>query len=56
MAGLILGFIADLTSIREMFIITAIVGFVCLVLFSLFIKKGFAKSLQWTLLFKKHNS
>lgn len=52
-AGVLLGFIADLTSIREMFIITAIGGLICLVLFSLFIKKGFKKSLQWTLLFKK---
>jgi len=52
-AGAILGFIADLTSIREMFMITAIAGFICLILFSLFIKKGFKRSLQWSLLSKK---
>jgi len=52
-AGVLLGFIADLTSIREMFMITAIGGFICLILFSLFIKEGFRRSLQWALLFKK---
>ncbi len=52
-AGVLLGFIADLTSIREMFIITAFGGFICLILFSLFIKKGFKRSLQWSLLSKK---
>ena len=52
-AGAILGFIADLTSIREMFMITAIAGFICLILFSLFIKKGFKRSLQWALLSKR---
>jgi len=49
-AGAILGFIADLTSIRQMFMITAIAGFVCLILFSLFIKKGVKRSLRWVLL------
>jgi MFS family permease len=53
LAGVILGFIADLTSLREMFMITAIAGFICLVLFSLFIQKGFKRSLQWTLLSKR---
>jgi len=52
-AGGILGFIADLTSIREMFMITAVGGFICLILFSLFIKDGLAKSLQWVLFTKK---
>ena len=52
-AGVLLGFIADLTSIREMFMITAIGGFICLILFSLFIKEGFRRSLQWALLSKK---
>jgi MFS family permease len=49
-AGAILGFIADLTSIREMFMITAIGGLICYILFSLFIKKGIKRSLQWSLL------
>jgi len=52
-AGVILGFIADVTSLREMFMITAIASFFCLIVFSLFIKKGFKKSLKWTLLSKK---
>lgn len=52
-AGVILGFIADLTGLREMFMITAMAGFICLIIFSLFIKKGFGKSLQWSLLPKK---
>lgn len=53
-AGALLGFIADLTSLREMFVITAAGGCVCLVLFSLFIKKGFKKSVKWTLCFKNN--
>jgi len=53
MAGAVLGLIADLTSIREMFMITSIGGFVCLILFSLLIKKGLKRSLQWTLLSKR---
>jgi MFS family permease len=52
-AGVILGSIADLTSIREMFMITALGGFICLILFSLLIKKGVKRSLQWSLLSKK---
>jgi len=53
-AGVVLGFIADLTSIREMFMITAIGGFICLIFFSLFIKKGFTRSLRWTFLIKNN--
>ncbi len=53
-AGVILGVIADLTGLREMFMITAMAGFICLIIFSLFIKKGFKKSLQWSLLPKRH--
>mgnify|MGYP006415868759 CR=1 FL=1 len=52
-AGVLLGFIADLTGLREMFMITAASGFLCLIIFSLFIKKGFRKSLQWSLLPKR---
>ncbi len=50
-AGIILGFIADLTNIRDMFMITAGGGFACLVIFSLLIQKGVKESLRWTLLF-----
>ncbi len=53
-AGGILGFIADLTSIREMFMITVAGGLICLILFSLFIKDGLKKSLQWALLAKNN--
>jgi len=55
-AGVILGFIADMTSLREMFMITSIAGFICLIIFSLFIKKGLKKSLKWTLLSKNQNA
>ncbi len=51
-AGVILGFIADMAGIRNMFMITAISGFICLVLFVLFIKKGRKKSLIWALCIK----
>ncbi len=53
-AGGILGFIADLTSIRDMFMITAAGGFICLIVFSLFIKESLTKSLQWALLVKSN--
>lgn len=53
-AGATLGLIADLTSIREMFIIVSIGGFICLIIFSLFIKKGLKKSLRWSLIYTKH--
>ncbi len=53
LAGVILGFIADLTGIRDMFMITALTGIICLVIFSLFITKGLKNSLHWTLLKKK---
>lgn len=52
-AGVILGFIADMAGIRNMFMITAVFGFICLVLFVLFIKKGWKKSLIWALCIKK---
>lgn len=55
-AGIILGFIADLTNIREMFMITAIGGFACLFIFSLLIQKSVKASLQWTLLSKNNTS
>lgn len=51
-AGVLLGFVADLSGIREMFMITAAGGLICLIIFSLIIKKGVGRSLQWTLLFK----
>jgi len=52
-AGVILGFVADLTSIRDMFMVTSIAGFACLILFALFIKNSMMRSLQWTLCLKK---
>ncbi len=54
-AGVILGFIADMAGIRNMFMITAVSGFICLVLFVLFIKKGRKKSLIWALCIKKRS-
>ncbi len=48
-AGVILGFVADMVGIRNMFMITAVSGFICLVLFTLFIKKGRKQSLKWAL-------
>jgi MFS family permease len=52
-SGVILGFVADMTGIRNMFVITSASGFICLVLFALFIKKGRKKSLVWALCIKK---
>lgn len=52
-AGVILGFIADLTGIRQMFAIVAAGGFLCLLLFSLMIQKGIKNALQWTLFLEK---
>ncbi len=54
-AGFILGFIADLFGIREMFVITSIGGFISLVVFSLFIRKGIGTSLKWVLIPKNKN-
>ncbi len=51
-AGVILGFIADMAGLRNMFMITAVSGFICLVLFVLFIKKGRKRSLIWALCIK----
>ena len=48
-AGTIMGYIADMTSIESMYLITAFSGAVCLILFALFIRKGVWASLCWTL-------
>lgn len=48
-AGVILGFVADMAGIRNMFVITAVVGFFCLVGFALCVKKGKRRSLSWAL-------
>ena len=53
-AGVILGFIADMAGIRSMFMITAVSGLMCLVLFVLFIKKGRKESLIWALGIRNH--
>jgi len=52
-AGVILGFIADLTSLENMFIITSLMGGVVLIVFSLSIKEKLSQSLSWTLIGKK---
>ncbi|MCK5310755.1 MAG: MFS transporter [Desulfobacteraceae bacterium] len=49
-AGVVLGFIADLTNLETMFVITSIAGGVVLIIFSLFIQKKIARSIAWTLL------
>ncbi len=51
-AGVVLGFIADMAGIRNMFMITSVSGFICLVMFVLFIKKGRKKYLIWALCIK----
>ncbi len=48
-SGVILGYVSDLTSIEEMFASTAFTGFLALILFAAFIRKGIVKSLGWTL-------
>jgi MFS family permease len=54
-AGVILGFIADITGIRMMFMITSFSGLICLILFTLFIKKGRKQSLIWALSLKNYS-
>lgn len=54
-AGVILGFVADMTGIRNMFVITAVFGLICLILFALFIKKGKKQSLIWTLCIRNNS-
>ena len=49
-AGVVLGFIADLTSLETMFVIAACAGGVVLIVFSLFIQKEITNSIAWTLL------
>ncbi len=53
-AGVIMGFVADLAGIRNMFMITAVSGFVCLILFTLSIKEGKRASLAWALCVRKN--
>jgi MFS family permease len=52
-AGIILGFIADITSLETMFVIASIAGGVVLILFALFIQKEISHSIAWTLTGKK---
>ncbi|MCG8641188.1 MAG: MFS transporter [Desulfobacterales bacterium] len=52
-AGAILGIVSDLAGLREMFVITAFGGCISLALFSLLIRKGYRRSVQWTLGIKK---
>ncbi len=48
-AGLIMGVIADLTSLRDMFVILSLSGLACLVVFVLTIKDTITDSLNWSL-------
>ncbi|MCK5099835.1 MAG: MFS transporter [Desulfobacteraceae bacterium] len=48
-AGVVLGFIADLTSLKTMFVIAGIAGGVVLIIFSLCIQKKVTHSIAWTL-------
>ena len=48
-AGVVLGFIADLTSLETMFVIAGCAGGVVLIIFSLCIKKTTTYSIAWTL-------
>ncbi len=48
-AGLIMGYIADLTSLRDMFVILSLSGLACLVLFVITIKESLLDSLKWSL-------
>ena len=52
-AGAVLGIVSDLAGLREMFVITAFGGCISLILFSLLIRKGCKRSVQWTLGIKK---
>ena len=48
-AGVVLGFIADLTGLRDMFVMTSIGGMICLVIFVTTIKEKVAVSIKWAL-------
>ncbi|MCP3955908.1 MAG: MFS transporter [Desulfobacterales bacterium] len=48
-AGLIMGVIADLTSLRDMFVILSLTGVGCLVVFVLMIKDSIGDALKWSL-------
>jgi len=52
-AGVVLGFIADMTSLETMFVITACAGGVILIIFSLCIQKDTTYSITWTLFGKQ---
>lgn len=48
-AGVILGYIADLAGLPAMFVIMSISGLVCLVIFTAMIKPGLPDSIRWAL-------
>lgn len=56
LAGLVLGFVADLVGLATMFCITALAGALILILFSLLIQPTVSASLSWTLVGKKFTS
>jgi MFS family permease len=48
-AGLMMGVIADLTSLRDMFVILSLAGLACLVVFTMTIRETIPDSLKWSL-------
>ena len=48
-AGLIMGYVADLTTLRDMFVILSLSGLACLVVFVMTIKDTVPGSLKWSL-------
>ena len=48
-AGLIMGYIADLTTLRDMFVILSLSGLACLVVFVMTIKDTVPDSIKWSL-------
>ncbi len=48
-AGLIMGVIADLTTLRDMFVILSLSGLVCLLVFVMVIRNTISGSIKWSL-------
>ena len=48
-AGLIMGYVADLTTLRDMFVILSQVGLACLIIFIATIKKRLTDAIRWSL-------
>ena len=54
LAGMILGLVADITSLNDMFILTSLFGFFCLVVFVVSIKNNIIFSIKWVLTGSSH--